>query len=90
MSNAPTLAATRPAAGSHASPWATAALADQPDTSPGDLDALGDHASRCRGAQGRFHRTRTQAETVGRFFGSRLMTSLVAIGAALGLLALFA
>lgn len=68
----------------------TASLDQCPDTSPGELDALGAHAETCRGSRGFWWKASCVAESVARFMAPRLVTTGVAIAIILGLGSLFA
>jgi hypothetical protein len=58
--------------------WSTTSFGGSADTSPMELDALGQHLSACRGQQGRFLALRCAAERLHVFVAARLVTSLVA------------
>lgn len=57
--------------------WSTTSFGGAADTSPMELDALGEHLSTCRGQQGRFPELRCAAERVHGYVSSRIVTSLV-------------
>jgi hypothetical protein len=57
--------------------WATASLSGAPDTSPVELDALGDHYEHCRG--GALFRARCLADSVVGFLAPRLVTTAVVV-----------
>lgn len=59
--------------------WSTASFGGTPDTSPMELDALGDHLSTCRGQQGRFLAMHCAAERLHGYVAARLVTSLVVV-----------
>lgn len=62
----------------HAQPiWTTASFGGTADTSPMELDALGDHLSTCRSQQGRFLAMHCAAERLHGYVATRLVTSLV-------------
>lgn len=60
--------------------WVTSTLADDADTHPGELDALGRHVDRCLGSHGRLFRLRCAADSVRAFVAPRRITLLVAVG----------
>lgn len=57
--------------------WSTTSIGGSTDTSPMELDALGQHLSACRGQQGRFPAIRCAAERLHAHVAARLVTSLV-------------
>ncbi len=83
--------ATAPAALAPEFPrWSTASASDAPDTTPGELSELGDHALHCRGAQGRFFRAHCAAESLSGFLAPRFMTTVVVVALAFGIVSLIA
>lgn len=57
--------------------WSTTSFGGPTDTSPMELDALGEHLSACRGQQGRFLALRCAAERLHAHVCARMVTSLV-------------
>lgn len=57
--------------------WSTTSFGGSADTSPMELDALGQHLSACRGQQGRFLAFRCAADRLHGHVATRLVTSLV-------------
>lgn len=57
--------------------WSTTSFGGAPDTSPMELEALGQHLSTCRGQQGRFVAMRCAAQRLHAHVASRMVTSLV-------------
>lgn len=70
--------------------WATASACDAPDTTPGELHELGDHAERCRGAQGWLFRAHCAAESLSGFLAPRFVTTVVVVALAFGIGSLIA
>ena len=73
-----------PANGLH---WSTASFSDSVDTSPGDLQALGQHLQHCQGHHHRLRVLQRGAEAVHGFVVPRFVSTL-AVLAVLGLLML--
>ena len=73
-----------PSTGLH---WSTASFGDSPDTSPGDLQALGQHLQQCQGGNRRLRALRHGAEALHGFAAPRFVSTLSVL-AALGGLAL--
>lgn len=61
--------------------WSTTCHGDSTDTTPMDLDALGDHVSRCRAANSRFSGLQWAAEAVHGLVVSRFVTTLAVTAA---------
>jgi hypothetical protein len=59
------------------STWSTSSFGDSADTSPGELQAMGEHLGLCRASSGRIFRLRCAAETLHGFVAPRFVTSLV-------------
>lgn len=57
--------------------WSTTSFGGATDTSPMELDALGQHLSACRGQQGRFMALRCAAQRLHSHVATRIVTSLV-------------
>ncbi len=64
--------------------WRTSSLGDSTDTSPGELQQLGEHVHQCRG---RLAGLRCSLEAVHGFVAARFVTTLALAALALGLLA---
>ena len=62
--------------------WSTTSYGHSTDTTPMDLNALGDHVSRCRAASSRFSALQCAAQAVRGMVASRFVTTL-ALAAAL-------
>lgn len=62
---------------SSGSTWSTSSFGDSADTSPGELNSLGEHLGLCRASSGRVFRLRCAAETLHGFVAPRFVTSLV-------------
>jgi hypothetical protein len=69
--------------------WSTASFGDDTDTSPLELDALGQHMQACNGSKGRLFGLHSAAHTAHGFMASRFVTTLalVAMLVAVGSLA---
>ncbi|MFZ2307195.1 MAG: hypothetical protein WAW73_11730 [Rhodoferax sp.] len=61
-------------------PWSTATFGDSADTSPIELESLGEHLSVCRSEHGKLLALHCAAESMGGFIVSRMVTSIVAVG----------
>jgi len=57
--------------------WSTSSFGDSADTSPGELQAMGEHLGLCRISHGRIFRLRCAAERLHGFVAPRFVTSLV-------------
>lgn len=57
--------------------WSTSSFGDEADTSPLELDALGEHIQTCHGLKGRLFGLHSAAQTVNGFVASRFVTTLV-------------
>ncbi|WP_310384982.1 hypothetical protein [Roseateles sp.] len=62
---------------SSGSVWSTSSFGDSADTSPGELQAMGEHLGLCRSNQGHSFRLRCAAETLHGFVAPRFVTSLL-------------
>ena len=82
--------ASVPSSGTAHRAWATASHADAADTSPGELLALGVHVDRCNGSRGRFFSLQCAADSVLGFMAPRLVTTVVVLAVALGVLSIVA
>jgi len=66
----------------HLSPpaaWSTASFGGSTDTSPMELDALGEHLSHCSAVHGRFFAFHCAAERMNAYVSARLVTTLVVL-----------
>lgn len=68
--------------------WSTSAFGDRADTSPAELDALGDHLHLCQAERGAWFSLRCQADQMHGFLAARLVSSLLALALLMGLAAL--
>lgn len=68
--------------------WTTASFSDAADTVPADLSALGAHVERCNGCRERLFSLRCAVEAVHGFVAPRFVTTLVAVAAIFGAVAL--
>jgi hypothetical protein len=59
------------------STWSTSSFGDSADTSPGELNSLGEHLGLCRASSGRIFRLRCAAESLHGFVAPRFVTSLL-------------
>jgi hypothetical protein len=57
--------------------WSTASFGNEPETSPMELAALGDHLNLCQRTQSRLFAVHCMVESTGSFLLSRVFTSLV-------------
>lgn len=57
--------------------WTTSSFANDADTLPLELSALGEHLELCKGATGRLFALRCGADAIHRFVAPRFMTTLV-------------
>lgn len=60
--------------------WSTASIGGSPDTSPMELQALGEHLNHCRGIHGRFFQLASAIERANQQLTCRLVTTLVVAG----------
>ncbi|MBT9494632.1 MAG: hypothetical protein IV107_20285 [Paucibacter sp.] len=67
----------RPYKASSGITWSTSSFGDSAETSPGELQAMGEHLGLCRSNQGRSFRLRCAAETLHGFVAPRFVTSLL-------------
>jgi len=68
--------------------WATAAVDSAADTLPMELSALGAHVDRCNGSRGRMFGLRCAADAFTGFVAPRLVTTLVVVLIAFGVISL--
>lgn len=61
------------------STWSTASFGGSTDTSPMELDALGEHLSHCSAVHGGFFAVHCAAERMDAYFSARLFTTLVVV-----------
>ena len=66
--------------------WSTATLKDAPVTSPAELDALRDHAARCRGLRGPLFRVQCALDAAEAFLRGRVVSIFVVAFVGLGAL----
>lgn len=66
--------------------WSTTCHGHSTDTTPMDLNALGEHVSRCRAASGRFGGLHWAVQAVHGIVASRFVTTLALTAALLALL----
>jgi hypothetical protein len=64
--------------------WSTAAFAEPAHTTPGELNALGQHMQQCQGLRGRLFILGCAGELVHRALGSRIVTTLTIAAALIG------
>ncbi|MCV2360560.1 MULTISPECIES: hypothetical protein [Roseateles] len=57
--------------------WSTSSFGDSADTSPGELQAMGEHLGLCRANSGAVFRLRCAAESLHGFVAPRFITSLI-------------
>jgi hypothetical protein len=67
--------------------WSTSSLGDSPDTSPGELSALGEHLQQCQQLSGRMATLRSGGEAVHGFIAGRFVTTLALAALLIGVLA---
>jgi hypothetical protein len=67
--------------------WSTSSFGSAADTSPRELNALGEHLDLCKLAHGRFFALKCMAEAAHGFLGARFVTSILATGVALAVFA---
>ncbi len=77
----------------HANPisaprWSTATGLDAADSMPMELEALGDHMSRCKTSQSPWFALRCRADSVHDFVAPRFVTTLAIAAAVVGIAAL--
>ena len=70
--------------------WNTASSGTFPDTSPGELTALGVHASACEKQRGRLFTARCALDTLGTLMATRFWTTMLVVALLVSLLAYFA
>lgn len=58
------------------SPWSTAAYSEPPETTPMELDALGEHYGLCQQGRGRWFSLQCMAETLHGTVAPRFVTTL--------------
>lgn len=57
--------------------WSTSSFADETDSLPMELTALGEHLAHCRSLTGRLYALHCAADAVHRFVAPRFVTTLV-------------
>ena len=70
--------------------WNTASSGTAPDTSPGELTALGDHAAACGRRRGRLFTVRCAFDTLEALLAARFWTTMLVVALFMGALAYFA
>lgn len=65
-------------------PWATASVADAPDTTPGELSALGAHVDRCNGSRSRLFGLQCAGDALRGFIAPRFVTTAVILAVVIG------
>ena len=68
--------------------WTTASFAATEHTTASDLSSLGEHFQHCSGCQSRWFSIECAIEAVHAFVGPRIVTTLFAVGAVIGVGAL--
>ena len=64
--------------------WSTSAFGEPANTSPGELNELGQHMHQCHGLRGRWFTLGCAGELVHRALGSRIVTTLTLAAALIG------
>jgi len=64
----------------HGPSWVTSSFGAPADTSPGELTALGEHVTRCRGTHGHWVTLRCGAERLAGFVDARRVSAAVVVG----------
>lgn len=70
--------------------WNTASAGTVPDTSSGELAALGEHAAACDRRRGRLFSIRCAHESVQAFLASRFVTTVSVVALVIGVSLFFA
>ncbi len=70
--------------------WTTASAGTVPDTSPGELTALGDHAFACEKQRGRLFTVQCVFDTLEALMVARFWTTILMVALLIGVLAYFA
>lgn len=65
-------------------PWATASVPESPDTTPGELSALGAHVDRCNGSRSRLFGLQCAGDALRSFIAPRLVTTTVIVAFVIG------
>ena len=73
--NTPTFTASR---------WSTASVGEAADTSPMELNSLGEHLSVCQSNSGKWFALRWRADAMHGFVASRFVTTVVLAGFLIG------
>ncbi len=68
--------------------WSTSTGLDSADSMPMELEALGEHVSRCNTTRSRWFAWRCRADSVHDFVAPRFVTTLVIAAAVVGIAAL--
>ena len=69
-------------------PWETASIADNADTTPMELSALGAHVDRCNGSRCRMFRLQCAADAMIAFVAPRFVTTAVIVALVFGVASL--
>ena len=70
--------------------WATSAFPEAADSAPMDLSALGEHVDHCNGSRSRWFALQCAADRVSAFVAPRLVTTVVLVALAFGVVSLVA
>lgn len=70
--------------------WNTASVGTAPDTSPGELTALGEHAAVCDSRRDRLFTVRCVFDALQAFLATRFVTTMLVVALLIGALAYFA
>ena len=66
--------------------WSTTSAGSAPDTEPGELVDLGQHADVCKKQRGRLFTVRCLLDTLRTFLAPRFMTTMVVLALSIGVL----
>jgi len=64
--------------------WSTSSFGQSVDTSPADLEALGQHHEQCAMQRGRMFALRCRTDAVGHFLAARFVTTVLVAAALVG------
>ena len=70
--------------------WNTASAGTAPDTSPGELTALGEHAAACERRRGRLFTVHCIVDALRAFLAPRFVTTMLVVALSISVLAYFA
>jgi hypothetical protein len=65
--------------------WSTTSFGDDPEASPIELSALGDHLQQCNGSSGRVVAMRCGAQRLHGFVAERFVTTLALLALLIGI-----